>query len=414
MAGTQTSDTTTEEPEKVPRWRRILCGVLVVLVCILAPLSLLAVWTRNTLLNTDQYVETMAPLAEDPDVQQAIADRIVEALTTNVDLEQEVSDALPPRAAFAAPFVAQGIERFVHEASLRLLESDRFQTLWENANRRAHSAVVAVLTGNEDGRITTKNGEVVVQLGPVVQTVQEKLSSLGVDVFGGSGGERAPRQFVLFKSEGLTKIQGAVDLLDQLAVVLPILLVVMLAAAIALSGNRRRTILRTAIWIAVGMALVLVIFNVGRSFYLDAFRNRDAAAASYDQILGFLRLSARTALVVAIIVAIGAWLAGPGRTATRIREGVKKIGSGDEGEGIQQSRIGRFVSAHKTLLRAIVIGLALLALVVLSAVTPLTVLVIAVLVVVGLVLIEFLGRGTPIPTTSTAAPAEKAADKRSI
>jgi hypothetical protein len=393
-----TIDTSTEAAAAVPRWRRIVCGVLVVLVCILAPVSLLAVWTRNTLLNTDQYVETVGPLAEDSDIQQAIADRLTEALTNNVDLDQEVKDALPPRASFAAPFVAQGIERFVHDASLRLLESDQFQTLWNEANRRAHGQVVAVLTGNEGGRVTTKDGEVVVQLGPVVEAVQERLSGLGINIFSGSGGQRASRQFVLFQSEELTKIQGLVDLLDQIAWVLPILLVVMLAAAVALSANRRRTILRTAIWIAVGMALVLVIFNVGRSFYLDAFRNRDAAAASYDQILGFLRLSARTALVVAILVAIGAWLAGPGKTATRIREGVKKIGSGDDSEAIQQSTIGRFVSAHKTLLRAVVIGLALLVLVVLSAVTPLTVLVIAVLVVVGLVLIEFLGRGTPIET----------------
>ena len=53
MAGTEktetTSDTGSAAAEKVPRWRRILCGVLVVLVCILAPVSLLAVWTRNTL-----------------------------------------------------------------------------------------------------------------------------------------------------------------------------------------------------------------------------------------------------------------------------------------------------------------------------------------------------------------------------
>ena len=161
--------------------------------------------------------------------------------------------------------------------------------------------------------------------------MQAKLSELGVDVFSNSSG-KASNEFVLFKSEDLTKVQGAVDLLDNVATWLPILLVLMLIAAIALSGNRRRTILRTAIWIAVGMALLLVIFNVARSFYLDAFPRKAAAGAAYDQVLSFLRNSARTALVVAIVVAIAAWLAGPGSLATRIREGVKGLVSGDGGE----------------------------------------------------------------------------------
>jgi hypothetical protein len=323
-----------------------------------------------------------------------------------------VKDALPAKASFAAPFVAQGIEQFVHSATLKILESDQFQELWNVLNRRAHSQVVAVLTGNEGGRVTTKNGEVVVRLGPVVETVRAQLSKLGVDVLSGAG-QRESKQFVLFQSEELTKIQGVVDLLDDVAFALPIILLVMLGAAIALSGNRRRTVLRAAIGIAIGMALVLVVFNVGRSFYLDAFKNRDAAGASYDQLLSFLRLSARTAFVVAVLVAIGAWLAGPGRTATRIREGAKRIGSGEESEGIVQNRIGRFVSQHKTALRAVVIGVGLLILVILNAPTPLTVLVIAVLVIIGLVLVEYLGRGTPVPEADAPAPAKKAAGKRS-
>jgi len=400
---------TTSDPDaKVARWRRILCAVLVVLVCILAPLSLLAVWTRNTLLNTDQYVETIGPLARNADIQQAIADRIVLRLTESVDLDKEVADALPSKAAFVAPFVAQGIERFVHGAALRILESDRFQNLWEQANRRAHSQVVAVLTGNEGGRITTKNGEVVVHLGPVVEAVRAELSKLKIDIFSGDSGRRASNQFVLFKADDLTKIQGAVDLLDQVAVVLPILMLLMLVAAIALSGNRRRTILRTAIGIAIGMALILALFNVLKSLYLDAFRNRDAAAAAYDQVLEFLRLSARTALVIAIVVAIAAWLAGPGDLATRIRDGVKRLVSGEGAEGIEQTSVGRFVARYKTALRAVVIGFGLVILALLSAPTPLAVLVIVVLVVIGLLLLEFLARGSaPDSPTATENAAKR-------
>src|SRR5262245_19790651 len=223
---------TETDTKKAPRWCRILCGVLVVIVCHLAPLSLLAVWTHNTLLNTDQYVDTVGPLAEEPAIQQAISNRVVQALKTNVDIEDRVKDALPERAAFVAPFVATGIENFAREATLRLAESDRFQNLWNNANRRAHGQVVAVLTGEGSDRVSTKNGEVVVRLGPIVETVKEQLSKLGINIFDSSSGTRVSNQLVLFKSEDLTKIQGAVSLLDDVAWVLPILMLVLLALAI--------------------------------------------------------------------------------------------------------------------------------------------------------------------------------------
>ena len=385
----------------VPRWRRILCGVLVVIVCVLAPVSLLAVWTRNTLLNTDQYVETVGPLASEPPIQNAIANRVVQALNSRVDIESEVEDALPARAAFIAPFVARGIDNFARDATLRVAESDRFQQLWDGANRRAHQQVVAVLTGEGGGdRVATKDGKVVVRLGPIVETVQQQLQRLGIDIFDDAGGgSRVSRELVLFQSEELTKIQGAVSLLDDIAWYLPFVLLALFLVAVGISPNRRRTVLRTAIWIAVGMALVLVLFNVGRTFYLDAVTgagaDRDAAEAAYNQILSFLRTSARTAFVVAIIVAIGAWLAGPSRLATRIRGFVTGPKEGRPDSDVEPTQLAKFAARYRTVLRVVIIGVGLIVLIAMNAVTPLTALVVALVVLALVVLVELLARGAP-------------------
>ena len=83
---------------KLPRWRRILVGVLVVLVCLLVPISVVGVWVRNTILHTDQFVDTMAPLADDPAVQEAISIRVTNTLIEATDLEAKIADRLPDRA----------------------------------------------------------------------------------------------------------------------------------------------------------------------------------------------------------------------------------------------------------------------------------------------------------------------------
>ena len=394
-----------ERTKKLPRWRRALVALLVIGGCVLAPISVIGLWARNTLLDTNQYVDTVAPLAKDPAIQAAIANRVTTRLTESVDIEAELKADLPPRVQFAAPAIASGFESFVHAATLRIVQSDRFQTLWENANRRAHSRVVAVLEGEGTQNVDTRNGKVVVDVSALIDRVKKRLDDRGITIFDDVGKD-APQQFVLFESEQLTKAQSGVRLLKAVTYALPFLALLAFAVAIALSPNRRRTLLRAALGFAFAMALVLIAFNVARGAYLDAIENagrsRAAGAAAYDQILDFLRISLRTTFALGLVVAVGAWLAGPGRLATRIREGVLGLVRGG-GEG-EVTPVGRFVSTYRVPLRVLVVAIGILILVVLSHPGPLAVLVVAVLVVVGLLLIEFLGR------SARAAHAEAGGD----
>jgi hypothetical protein len=388
-------------PPRQPRWRRFLVGFLVVVVCLLTPVALTTVWLRRTLLNTDQFVSTLGPLADDPAVQQALANRVTNALINGTDLEAKIKDALPQRAKPAAPFIAGGAQQFVQTISLDLIQSDRFQNLWDGMLRRAHSQVVAVLQGKGTDRLSTKNGQIVLQVGPVAQKVLTTVQSK-TDLFDNVDTTSLNQQIVLADSKDLRTAQGAVDFFNSITYILPIVLLVLLAIAIWLSGNRRRTILRTALGIALGMALLLTLFNLGRSAYLDALPRKvnglevshAAATAVYDQVLSFLRTATRTAFVLAIIVAIAAWLSGPGRAGTRLRAAFHR-----EPTGENVTPVGSFVGRYRNLLRVLVIAIGVIILIVLKNPTPLSVLVITVLVLIGLVVIELLGRRAPAAST---------------
>ena len=64
----------------------MVAALLIVLACALAPLSVVAIWTRNQVTNTDRYVATIAPLARDPAIQNAIADQIIAQVFTYIDI----------------------------------------------------------------------------------------------------------------------------------------------------------------------------------------------------------------------------------------------------------------------------------------------------------------------------------------
>jgi hypothetical protein len=373
-----------------------VCGILVVLVCILAPVSVLAVWLHNTVLDTDQYVATVAPLAHKPAVQEAIATRVTNSFVANTDLEARVARVLPANAPFSAPAVADGIERVVHDFALRLVQSDQFATLWEQANRRAHTQVVAVLQGKGVRNIETNDGQVVVHLGPVVDKVKAALENAGINVFSDVEGERVNNQVVLLDSDQLSKAQEAVDAFDKLAIALPILTIALFVIAVLVSGNRRRTILRTGLGLALAAALVLTLFNVARSVYLNALSsdvNHDAAANVYDQLLAFLRTALRSVFVLGLLTAIGAWLSGPGETATKIRNATVGLFRGRErAPDAQPSRVAAFVSRYRNPLRVIVAAVGLVILVVLPHPGPIAVLIVAIIVLVCLAIIEALSR----------------------
>ena len=76
------------------RWRTIVATLLIVLGCVLAPLSVVAVWSSNQLTDTDRYVETVRPLADEPAIQNAIAGKITDEVFTYIDVEAITTQAL--------------------------------------------------------------------------------------------------------------------------------------------------------------------------------------------------------------------------------------------------------------------------------------------------------------------------------
>jgi hypothetical protein len=357
------------------------------------------VWTKNTLLDTDQYVSTVAPLAKNPAIIDSAAAEITDSLVSEKNVEKRVKDALPPRADFIAPAVAGSLKTVVNRVAVKLLSSDRFATLWERANRRAHTQVVDVLTGNKSHRITTSNGEVAINLGPAVTAVRKKLSSLGISAFSGSGTRVSPR-FVLVQSDELKSAQSAVNLLQKLSIVLPILTLLLYAGAIALSRKRRKTVMWCGLGLSIGMLVILTAFNVGRAIYLDAVTTpqltRAAAQAAYDQLLSFLRFGTRSLFLLGIIVAIAAWLSGPSPSATKLRT----LARGGESRQLATEGFAGWVARSRTGIRIVVIGLAAVVLVTWSHPKALTVLVIAILVLIVLAVTEIVAR-EPAETVST-------------
>ena len=69
-----------------------------------------AFWLNNRIFDTDGFVESLAPLPQDPAVSTAIATRAVEVLSAGGTAESRVAEVLPDRLAFLTPNVFELVE----------------------------------------------------------------------------------------------------------------------------------------------------------------------------------------------------------------------------------------------------------------------------------------------------------------
>jgi hypothetical protein len=403
MTTTETPTTTTKPAPKAPRWRRALVAVLVVLSCILAPLSVVSIWTRNQLLDTSRYVENVTPLASNPAILDAAASQATNTLFENINVEAKVKDVLPRRAAVLAGPLSSALHQFTETAALKALQSDQFQTVWKRANERAHNQVEAALTGGGE-LISTKNGKVTIDLSAILLQIRKLLDDRGITIFDSVPINKLALKFELFDAGALGSAQTGVKLLNQLTYILPILLFLFLGVAIWLSPNRRRTVIRWGIGITVAAGVVAVAVAVGRGFYLDAIASpsfpRDALAATWDTLIRYLRGGLRAVMAIGLLVAFITWVTGPGRPAVRLRAtvvgGIGGAGDRAEEHGLDFGGFGRFVHRYQRALQVGGLVLALMFVLVANRISASRLLWAVVLLLLYLAVVQFISRAAKV------------------
>jgi hypothetical protein len=372
-----------ERPAKAPRsrggwWRPLVSGLCLLLVGVLAPLSIVAMWAHDQVSDTDRYVETVSPLADEPAVQDVIIDRLTTRITELLNIEavtQEAIDALasrglPSRAAAnlsaLTPALAQGVEGFVNDKVRQLVESPEFAAAWDEANRQAHGQMVAVLTGETGGAVEVSGSSVQLNLAVLIDAVKARLVDSGFAL-----ASRIPAvsaEFVLFESADLVKAQNGFRLLDATARALPIIALVLLGVAVAVGRRRRRTLMIGALVIAVSMLVLGLTLNAFRNVYLGAIPTdripTEAAGVIYDQLVRFIRTNLRALLVLSLVVAAVAWVTGPEPGPASVRQGTSRalgaVRHRRDSVGLDTGPVGRFLHTFRTPIRTVVLGGAVL------------------------------------------------------
>ena len=381
--------------QRAGRIARSTAAVILIVVGVLCfTIAPLAIWGRNLVLNTDRYVATLKPVASDPGVQDAVIRAVDNQVNSHIDIKSYISDVLPPRAAQAlAGPLQSAVTGLVNTVTTKFVQSDAFQTLWVEMNRAVHQSLQHILTGTipANAALQTKGNKLYLDLSALVDKVKAQLVAAGLSV--ASKVPSVGATIEIAQLQGLDKARKVTRGLNTIANWLPWIGLVLVAGGIATARKRRRALVSTALGVGVGMIVIGVGLLIARNIFLNAVPTdqlpRSTAQFLFDTIVRFLRLGIRLVLLVALLVALGAWVSGPSRAAVATRRVVSSIPQ-TLGRKVRTGPVGPFVARYAMALRIGVIALGFLILVLLDNVSVATVITLAVIVLVLLLLIELL------------------------
>jgi hypothetical protein len=331
------------------RRHRVLVGVLLSFAVVIGLCAMLAVWANRQALNTDAWTNTSGRLLEDKHVQAAVSTFMVDQLFSSVDVGAEIQKVLPPQASALAGPAAAGLQQLAGQVAPRLLASPKVQEAWRGANRAAHAELLKVVNGGS-AAISTTNGEVVLNLHPLVDRL---ASALGVEKqvaaarsqLQGSTGTKvrgvaqqklgvtlppASGRVVLVRANALKAAEDVANVVRKLAVVLTALTLILFALAVWFADGWRRVALRRTGWCFIGLGLfVLLIRRVGGNALVDALVTSDSVkpAAHSAWTIGTTLLYdiAIAMFAYGVVFVIAAWIAGATRPAIAVRRALAPV-----------------------------------------------------------------------------------------
>ena len=138
---------------------------------------------------------------------------MTDQLFNNVDVKAQLEEILPKQTKSLAGPASGLLRQFAPRAASDILAQPAVQNQWQKLNYNAHQRFMAIINGKSSGVVQTEQGEVVLDLHPIVQGLADRLG-LGAQISPDAG------RLVVFNSSQLKLVQDTVKAIKVLSVFL--------------------------------------------------------------------------------------------------------------------------------------------------------------------------------------------------
>jgi hypothetical protein len=295
---------------RVVRWGVAMLACVLAVVAVTGAVA--AYYARLELLTTDRFVERTEPIAEDEQVQAAIAKTITAQIEDAIDVDAISRQAAgwvgvenPP--AFIQELIASAAETlraYIETEVNEFVASPQFITVWNAAVTEAHSSLVSALEGENAGSLVADGNTLTLDLGRVVEVVKERLAEN--DFAYASDIPAINAQYVLVDSEQVPELQERTGQLRWAATWLPWIALALLVVAVVVAPRRWVAALVVGVLGAILAGVALAALSMGRERFIEQAGDASFAPLTWDAFTSGLKGTYLVMLIAAVVVAVAA------------------------------------------------------------------------------------------------------------
>lgn len=339
--------------------------VCLVLAALLTTPAAIAYWGQRTLNDTTRYVNTVGPLVDSPEVQDAIATKVTDTIQDQVDIEALLNDVFSgvitdrPRLQRLVGPLSGAINSLIDRQVREFLASDQFADLWTAANTRAQQTLQRVLKGEQGGAVSLQGEQIVLDVSQVIDQVKQRLVDRGLTILQNVPIPDIDKQIVLVEAPQVKQLRTIYAFANPLAQWLIVVVAGLYLLALVLSRRRPRTTVIIGALLAANALLIALALTIGRQLFIDALSGTTfgpASAVFYDQLLSYLERGRQVFFRLGLVIVVIGWFAGPNKSgsATRaaVRDGLEGIGRAVSGGPVGTA--GRWVAVNARWLRVVI------------------------------------------------------------
>lgn len=318
--------------------RRVMVVILVILTAVFINFSIVALYVKRNIVDTDVWVDKTTQVITTPSVSKDVSEGLAKAIFEKIDAKASIEQILPEKVAPLATPLTNTLQGYTAEQIDKILQSEQFIQFWQNASRSAHSGIVQSLEAANSGKsvptdtlLYIQNEDLYLNFKPVLDNIKTKLSDSGLGFVNNINLKDVKKSIPIAHIDNFQAVLASFNLINKLAILLPILAILSAVCAIALSAGKRITIMAIA-----GVTMLLMMLNV-QALYLVRYpfvnsitsslaSSSDSAAQEiFNILISDLIIFDRIVLGVGFLTIMLAYLTGPFKFAVWIRASIAKM-----------------------------------------------------------------------------------------
>jgi hypothetical protein len=258
-------------------------------------------WVQCTLLDSSEFQARTSSALDEPEARERAADVIATAIVNSGQVDQAIDERLTDELRLLAPVLKSQLQNGLAVTAERVLESDAFRGLRDEATLRFHRLVLGVL---EDRRtLAAREDQIVLDLSEYVPAVVQEMGLEAAERAGG-GSALQDGTIVLVDDAGAVRSASFIARnTDAVAAVLALLSAGLFLLAIARVKDVRNGVRRSAYAVlTVGVVTLFLVFVVNQAIE-GAYPERVVLQELVGSLLSTLRLQALVLALVGIVTA---------------------------------------------------------------------------------------------------------------